>query len=597
MKVGAGAEPSLESVLMLADIAHSLNEFRPLSETLNKVCERVATIGGYDFASLFMCDEPARHLVIRGSWKLNPAYVKHVNSRHLLPLEAHDQALVPPTVEAYLTGKPTAVEDVEQDPRFGWRTGARLQGYRSCACVPVIVRAQVRGVLNCYVREAHQYSHEEFDLLQLMSRLAGVAIETAQLADLQRQTERELRDLSHRLRDQNGQLARLIAVQARLVEDLARPGVSTVERAAQTLAEMTGCAVLVSGETGSTLAYIGPSDVRAEMALISARPDIALRLRQQPLLTVDGCSCARIGVDEAGFGMIVLRPALDDYSNISALATQYAAIVLAADRQGERAGSSLQDHAAPAVLLALIHGLYTRMHTMEVAAAFGIAADSELRVVLLRCPTPESAYRLSRRRERLGADGWPLVAAAADGHDCVLLVHEATRPELERTALETRAHHGEIVCVGASGALPGLFDLPTGYQQALTAAATAAGSSAPLTAFEDLGSYGDLICDLPAGRAHSLVDRVLGPLQVYDSRHRTRLIATLAEYVRKSGGLLETATALNVQPRTVRHRLRRCAELSGLDLNDYASLGEVVIALRFDEILGRREKQGQLLRT
>jgi sugar diacid utilization regulator len=75
------------------------------------------------------------------------------------------------------------------------------------------------------------------------------------------------------------------------------------------------------------------------------------------------------------------------------------------------------------------------------------------------------------------------------------------------------------------------------------------------------------------------------------------LIATLAEYVRKSGGLLETATALNVQPRTVRHRLRRCAELSGLDLNDYASLGEVVIALRFDEILGRREKQGQLLRT
>jgi DNA-binding PucR family transcriptional regulator len=113
-----------------------------------------------------------------------------------------------------------------------------------------------------------------------------------------------------------------------------------------------------------------------------------------------------------------------------------------------------------------------------------------------------------------------------------------------------------------------------------------------LTAFEDLGSYGGLICELPPGRAHSLVDRVLGPLRAYDSRYRTRLIATLAEYVRSSGGLQETAAALKVQPRTVRQRLRRCAELSGLDFDDYASLGEVVIAMKFDEILHTRSHGG-----
>lgn len=581
------ARPSLDSILMLADIAHSLNDFRPLSETLDMICERVATIGGYDFAALFMCDEQERHLLIRGSWKLRSAYVKQINARQLLPVEAPGQGAVPPTVEAYLTGKPTAVVDVERDPRFGWKTGARLQGYRSCACVPVIGRARVSGVLNCYVRESHRFSQEEFDLLQLMSRLAAVAIETAQLADLQRRAQRNLHDLGNQLRDQNKQLASLLAIQGRLVEDMARPGVSTVEHAARTLSEITGCAVLVSAETGRTVTYVGSSEGRSEMAMVAASAEVAAQLRQRPIVTAGECSCARIGVDDTWLGMIVLRPALHDYSKIGALATQYAAMVLAADRQAERAGSSLELHAAPAVLLALTHGLYNRIHTLEVATALGVAADSEFRLVIMRCPTPESAYRLSRRRQRILEDGWSLVAVAAYGIDCILLVQESSQEQLERSAQDSRERHGEIQCVGISARLRGITEVSSGYRQALAAAAIATEASERLTIFEDLGGYGDLLRDLPPARAHAVADRVLGPIEAYDERHRTQLVPTLSEYVRNSGQLGKTASRLHVHPRTVRQRLKRCVELTGFDLADYASLSEVVMALRFDRILDR----------
>src|SRR5205823_14871014 len=52
----------------------------------------------------------------------------------------------------------------------------------------------------------------------------------------------------------------------------------------------------------------------------------------------------------------------------------------------------------------------------------------------------------------------------------------------------------------------------------------------------------------------------------YDEAHSTSLLATLEEFLSRRGTISATATALYIHPNTLRQRLRRIMELTGLDL-------------------------------
>jgi DNA-binding PucR family transcriptional regulator len=52
----------------------------------------------------------------------------------------------------------------------------------------------------------------------------------------------------------------------------------------------------------------------------------------------------------------------------------------------------------------------------------------------------------------------------------------------------------------------------------------------------------------------------------YDRQRQTALLRTLEEFLRRRGNISATAEALYVHPNTLRQRLRRIQELSGIDL-------------------------------
>jgi DNA-binding PucR family transcriptional regulator len=52
----------------------------------------------------------------------------------------------------------------------------------------------------------------------------------------------------------------------------------------------------------------------------------------------------------------------------------------------------------------------------------------------------------------------------------------------------------------------------------------------------------------------------------YDRLRSTALLRTLEEFLRRRGNISATAEALYVHPNTLRQRLRRIGEISGLDL-------------------------------
>ena len=62
----------------------------------------------------------------------------------------------------------------------------------------------------------------------------------------------------------------------------------------------------------------------------------------------------------------------------------------------------------------------------------------------------------------------------------------------------------------------------------------------------------------PSTRSRKLAD--------YDAQRARRSLATLEEFLRRRGSISATSEALYVHPNTLRQRLRRIAELSGLDL-------------------------------
>lgn len=584
---------TVDSVLMIADIARTVNDFRPLEETLNRICERVSRLRGYDFTALFMPDDQAQALVVRGCWGMSRAYVQHVNRKHQIWLETTGQLDLAPAAEAYHSGQPVALPDVELEPRFESRKqSARLEGYRSITCIPVILRSQVIGVLTCYGHQPHRPSSEELEVLQLVGRLAGIAIETARVAEGQRKALAELRQLSERLHGQNQELSRLSAIQSRLTGELAQPDATAVERIARTLAAITERAVLVSGPTGYAVAYEGQPEAREAMEQIALSRDVAKRLRQEALLSVQEHSCLRIGVVQTPLGMIVLRPALKDDHGIAAVAATHAAAVLAAELQSERADKALQMYARPAVLLALVYGHYSSAQVREAAGVLGIPADVELRLAVFRCATPEAAQRLSHQLEDLLNAGWPLVAATGDGRDTLALLQRTQTPVLRRAATALRQVHPEVERIGVSGRLFGLASLVSGRHQARTAAAVDSGGSklASATVFEDLGAFGELAQDLPPGRADELVRQTLGPLRDHDAAHGTQLVKTLAAYIRHQGRVRVAAAELHLHPNTLHQRLRRAAELGSLDLHDFRDLGRLVLALEWDRILRARSE-------
>lgn len=80
------------------------------------------------------------------------------------------------------------------------------------------------------------------------------------------------------------------------------------------------------------------------------------------------------------------------------------------------------------------------------------------------------------------------------------------------------------------------------------------------------------------------VDLVLGPLMEYDRRGRRALVATLEAYLAHGGSLEATARALKIHTSTLKYRLQRIAEVSGLDVHNADHRFNAALALKLSAI-------------
>lgn len=110
-------------------------------------------------------------------------------------------------------------------------------------------------------------------------------------------------------------------------------------------------------------------------------------------------------------------------------------------------------------------------------------------------------------------------------------------------------------------------------------------------AYDELGPYKYLLrMSLDSGIRDAQRDAV-ARLAAYDRQRSTSLLPTLEEFLRRRGNISQTAEALYVHPNTLRQRLRRILELSGIDLrkDDWLMVEIAVKLVKLQAALGTAE--------
>jgi hypothetical protein len=142
--------------------------------------------------------------------------------------------------------------------------------------------------------------------------------------------------------------------------------------------------------------------------------------------------------------------------------------------------------------------------------------------------------------------------------------------------------------IGISGPRDSPDDATRAYREAVDAATIGRAliGDGGAIAYSQLGAYRYLVQiapeDAPRDRVRTAVDLLIA----YDNKRRTALLDTLERYLAERRSVIESARALYIHPNTLRQRLGRIEELTGLDLNE-DDLLSLELAIKLARLHGR----------
>ena len=204
----------------------------------------------------------------------------------------------------------------------------------------------------------------------------------------------------------------------------------------------------------------------------------------------------------------------------------------------------------------------------------------------------------AERAARAGAPGSlaSVVEGPSDpqGHVVVLLPtaeDAGLRRVAEGIARELHASvHGFTFAVGHSRVAHDPVDLYRAGNEALLAAnvATASSEEVAMLAFEDTGAYRLLLPAMSEDPAElqRFYDETVAPLVAYDDQYETDLVQTLETFLDADGNVAGTAARLYTHRHTVRYRLERVKDLTGLDVASTDGREKLGLGLKAMRVLG-----------
>ncbi len=117
--------------------------------------------------------------------------------------------------------------------------------------------------------------------------------------------------------------------------------------------------------------------------------------------------------------------------------------------------------------------------------------------------------------------------------------------------------------------------------------------SSSISTFEGAGTYKLLFRVLQEDpeELESFYNETLSPVVAYDFRYGTELVNTLTTYLRNDASTVKTATELFAHRHTIRYRLDRVSELTGLDVDKSEDRESLTLGIKVMQLLGRVPKK------
>ncbi len=505
------------------------------------------------------------------------------------------------SVEEGLTGwvarhrTPEFIRDqAMEDPRMKYVPMLQEERFQSMVAVPILARSgDTIGVIVLHTRAPHEFTEDTVKLLVHIASLVSGAIENAQLYARERQRVDALTDLS------------ALAQQVAAAGDAGELG-PAVARGTRQLLGAEVCQIYRLDADGSGL------------ALLASSPETVLT----PTLSASGLLLAALEGRGARPAAQSLWPELnvaDVLVTALSVGGERVGLLCAGSPHGQTFGEEDTEMArAIAHLTAiaikraeLIEGLTNANIVKDLfealaagATAFAVGKAAEVRCdlsapYLMVCAEPAAGREQGSGEWREAAEvvgrGLAELAArsaieAGPGPVRALLAIGTRRAQRVEEVLRSCRELGETA--GAAIGVSELRDLPAAatraYREALDAAKIGRALLGPGGAipYSQLGAYRYLVQIAPEDAPHDRMRAAVDQLISYDNKRRTALLDTLERYLAERRSVIESARALYIHPNTLRQRLARIEELTGLAL-DQDDLLSLELAIKLARLHGR----------
>jgi len=160
-----------QQIESLLRISETVSSKKYLEEMLTLIVKLCAEMINASICSIMLVDETRQELVLKAASSSNEEYLKKP------PLKIHQSLLGRVVRERQMV----IIRDVSKDPDYQYQDLAKKEGLRSLVAMPLIVKEEVIGVINCYTPSAHELTKEEIQLLSSIAHQAGLAIENTRL--------------------------------------------------------------------------------------------------------------------------------------------------------------------------------------------------------------------------------------------------------------------------------------------------------------------------------------------------------------------------------------------------------------------------------
>jgi sugar diacid utilization regulator len=489
------------------------------------------------------------------------------------------------TLELLKTKRPVIVANAHTDPRIIQST-VRFWNIHSMMAVPMVFEDEVIGIIHLDdVDQAHVFSPGDAELASVFAHLAAVAVDHVRaLLEVRVKLETSQRQVDT--------LRRAAAIEDRLAK-LVLAGASLSELV-HALAELLGkpCAIYDACDTRLAAATpdaaddgmlprlleppcVGHDDVRA--ALDGAEPDRAFVVGPLPEAGVlHRHVVAPVVIGGEVWGRLVVMEHKRRFTSGDVLAVRRAGTLVALQMNSERRAAEADWDAAASLVTDLLGGCADACAVQRRADRLGMRLDAPRVVVMLASRTSDLTSRDMRAAVAAFRDagGTEVHATAMAGGVAALVDLEADHDEASLPArarelvaeVSSRLSRGVDVVAGISS----VRSDPEGYAEAYSEARQvvdcirrfAPGPGPDVFSAGDLGSGRVFLATSDRESVLRFADETFGNLVRDPSK--SDLLATLRSFFDNMASIRRCALRLHVHENTIRYRLSRVEELTGL---------------------------------